>query len=356
MVHTVGHAPARVDDVIVSAPHGRSYAVRRHWLPWRQRIPVDTILLVTVLAGLKLALRVALVPVVVLLRLLRVLPWELEVRDLGARRDAAVVSREQVRGWSASRQRIRALVREVQHQSVAPVPSGFTVVLTRDSVSMGDDADDNSRVLVLDDRTAHPTVATLVTAICNGGRWVSIARHTTLEVLRRSGAWDHHQQRAAVPDLHQVLITEPSSRAHARHGAGEIWGVRAQESRGRAALYANALRAETARSCSGCCTSTTDQRRRHGGVVRRLDGTVALGPIWDWKTEQVWSYLARHQLPVNPVYDKLRRLGAPEHFLRVSHMLDGSRLEEGRVTWLRRGWPDLFEELDTHLPRLREFV
>jgi phosphoadenosine phosphosulfate reductase len=185
--------------------------------------------------------------------------------------------------------------------------------------------------------------------------WIH-ARHTTLEILRRSGAWDHHQQRAAVPDLHQVLITEPSSRAHARHGAGEIWGVRAQESRGRAALYANALRAETSRSCSGCCTSTTERRRRHGGLVRRVDGTVALGPIWDWKTDQVWAYLARHQLPVNPVYDKLRLLGAPEHFLRVSHMLDGSRLEEGRVTWLRRGWPDLFEELATHLPRLREFV
>lgn len=185
--------------------------------------------------------------------------------------------------------------------------------------------------------------------------WIH-ARHTTLEVLRSSGAWDHRRQRAQVPDLHQVLITEPAARAHARHGAGEIWGVRAQESRGRAALYANALRAEISRSCADCCTNTTEQRRRHGGLVRRVDATVALGPIWDWKTSQVWEYAARHQLPVNPVYDKLRRLGAPEHFLRVSHMLDGSRLEEGRITWLRRGWPDLFEELATHLPRLREFV
>ena len=42
--------------------------------------------------------------------------------------------------------------------------------------------------------------------------------------------------------------------------------------------------------------------------------------------------------------------------LRVSHMLDGNRLEEGRVTWLRRGWPDLFEDLTRVLPRLREFV
>ena len=49
---------------------------------------------------------------------------------------------------------------------------------------MGDDAHDNSRVLVLDDRTAHPTVATLVTAICNGGRWMTIEGAPTTWVLR----------------------------------------------------------------------------------------------------------------------------------------------------------------------------
>lgn len=37
-------------------------------------------------------------------------------------------------------------------------------------------------------------------------------------------------------------------------------------------------------------------------------------------------------------------------------MVDGTRLEEGRITWLRRGWPALFEELATVLPRLREYV
>ena len=184
------------------------------------------------------------------------------------------------------------------------------------------------------------------------------ARHTTLELLVASGAWDHTATRQPTPNLHQVLITEPAARAHQAHGPGELWGVRAEESRGRAALYANALRAETTRSCHGCCPDApaSHRRRRHGGLVRRVDGTVALGPIWDWKTPDVWAYLARHQLPVNPVYAKLRRLGAPEDMLRISHMLDGSRLEEGRVTWLRRGWPDIFEDLARLLPRLREFI
>ena len=186
-------------------------------------------------------------------------------------------------------------------------------------------------------------------------------RRTTLEVLTASGAWDH---RAPTPaertDLHQILITEPASRAHRDHGPGELWGVRAQESRGRAALYANALRTELAKHCACQCQPgalhEAARRARHGGVVRRIDGTVAFGPIWDWRTPDVWAYSARHHLPANPLYAKLRTLGAPEHAERVSHMLDGSQLEQGRATWLRRGWPELFEELAAALPRLREFV
>lgn len=99
-----------------------------------------------------------------------------------------------------------------------------------------------------------------------------------------------------------------------------------------------------------------EHRQHHGGEISRIDGTVAYDPGWDWKTPDIWGYISRHQLPLNPAYKKLQRLGAPVHFLRVSAMLGGNRLEERRVTWLRRGWPALFEELAVVLPRIREFV
>ncbi len=185
-------------------------------------------------------------------------------------------------------------------------------------------------------------------------------RRSALQILTTSGTWDHTSTPTPTPDLHTVLITEPAAAAHTIHGPGELWGVRAQESRGRGALYATALRAEIAGHCADCCppasTPTREQRRRHGGVVRRNAATTAYGPLWDWATTDVWAYIARHQLPTNPVYDKLRRLGAPEHALRVSHMVDGNLLEYGRITWLRRGWPELFDDLAAALPRLREFV
>ena len=131
-----------------------------------------------------------------------------------------------------------------------------------------------------------------------------------------------------------------------------MWGVRGGESAGRRIAYAKAL----AGLHCGCCATPGQRRDRHGGVLHRVDGTVAYGPIWDWPTREVWAHIAREQLPLNPVYGILRRIGAPEDALRISHLIDGGRLENGRLTWLRRGWPDLFDELATLLPRIREFV
>jgi phosphoadenosine phosphosulfate reductase len=190
--------------------------------------------------------------------------------------------------------------------------------------------------------------------------WIT-ADPPLLQALEATGAWDHRRALSpALPDLHRILITEPSRAAHRACGPGELWGVRAAESRGRAALYANALRAESARACTGCCLPGPGRagarRRRHGGVIRRGDGTVAYGPVWDWPAGDVWGYISRHGLPVNPVYAKLARLGAPEHCLRVTAMIDANGLEQGRAVWLQRGWPGLFHELALILPRLREFT
>lgn len=176
------------------------------------------------------------------------------------------------------------------------------------------------------------------------------ARHTVLEVLAGSGHWDHTAPDVSgVPNLRRILIDEPAAVAHDRHGPGVLWGVRSQESHGRAMAYRVALRDSPG-------DSRAEQRQQHGGVIRRVDGTVAFGPIWDWRHPQVWGHIAGNRLPVNPVYAKLRQLGAPDHALRVSHMLDAGGLEQGRAVWLRRGWPAIYENLAAVLPRLREFT
>ncbi len=155
-----------------------------------------------------------------------------------------------------------------------------------------------------------------------------------LRVLADSGHWNHTAPVGTAVDLHEVLITAPARRAHALLGPGELWGVRADESAARRMLY------------------TPGGRR--DGIIARGDGTTAYGPIWNWTTTDVWAHIARHQLPVNPVYAKLRKLGVPEQQHRLSHLIDGGHLDRGRLTWLRRGWPTLFEQLADTLPRIRQ--
>lgn len=182
------------------------------------------------------------------------------------------------------------------------------------------------------------------------------AKPTLLELLIADGSWDHRSTNTSRGvDLRDILITQPALAAHLDHGPGELWGVRSAESDARRHLYRTALRRQTERNCyDGCCSSGHQQRRTHGGLMERQDGTSAYGPIWDWTDDDVWTYLARHRLPANPVYDKLRQLGAPERSLRVTSIIDGGQMRHGRAVWLRRGWPAIFAALAQALPRLSE--
>lgn len=179
------------------------------------------------------------------------------------------------------------------------------------------------------------------------------ARPDALHLLHDAGTWDHNVPTVAQrPKLHQVLISQPSAAAHRRFGDGELWGLRAEESRGRSTHF---MRSQASCDCDPPCTPG-DLAARHGGRHERVDGTVTYSPVWNWTSAQIWGYLTRHQIPVNPVYARLRALGAPESALRLTAVLDGNGLENGRLTWLRRGWPTLFEELALVLPRIRELA
>lgn len=176
---------------------------------------------------------------------------------------------------------------------------------------------------------------------------------TLLDILKATGAWTHQPSGGdqAPPDLHDALIAAPAAAAHDRFGPGELWGIRSSESRGRRTLHAAAL-ART--SGCDCCTSPAQRRATHGGVIARVDSTVAYSPIWDWTTNHVHEYLAAAAVPPNPLYAKLQALGAPPHHQRVSHVLDGAHLEHGRAAWLKRGWPTLHSDLVTLLPLLAD--
>lgn len=142
-------------------------------------------------------------------------------------------------------------------------------------------------------------------------------------------------------DMRQAMITDPADRAHAVFGPANLWGVRADESAGRRHLY----RTQAARH-------SADIPR---GMVRRGDGTSSFGPIWNWSTEQVWQYSVARDIPPNPLYAKLASLGAGIHTARVNAMIDPSRLDNGHITRLAAGWPDIYTRLVEALPRLEQY-
>lgn len=192
------------------------------------------------------------------------------------------------------------------------------------------------------------------------------AQPTALEYLQATGAWDHHAPTRHTllrgNGFHHALITAPAAAAHADHGAGELWGIRTQEAPGRRALLLRGLAQEITQHCpTGCCPPpdgrhTHRHRQRHGGITRRTDGTVAYGPVWDWLDTEIHAHLHRGRIPVNPLYDRLAQLGAPAQLQRVALMVDANGAGVGRFTWLRRGWPDLFDQLAAALPRITELT
>jgi phosphoadenosine phosphosulfate reductase len=175
-----------------------------------------------------------------------------------------------------------------------------------------------------------------------------------LTVLIAGGGFSHEApDRRLRGQLADIMITGPANEAHSRYGRGSLWGVRAEESHGRRMLYRRSLATETRAQQQ---RSREDVRAEAGGVVRRVEGTVTYGPIWDWQRSHVFEYLAGRGIEPNPLYRKLAELGVPEQQIRVDSIIDASKLSSGHIAWLQKGWPDLFGRLATALPRLREWV
>lgn len=156
---------------------------------------------------------------------------------------------------------------------------------------------------------------------------------TALELLKASGSWSHDANYTDVRStMHDTLITQPAREAHQLFGPGEISGLRMGESAARRMLLLPGA-----------------------GHYTRTDGTSVYAPLWNWEYLDVRAYLKEQGLPENPVYEKLRSLGAPERAQRVGLVVDGNNVENGRFTYLKAGWPDLWVQLVKELPRLNEY-
>jgi 3'-phosphoadenosine 5'-phosphosulfate sulfotransferase (PAPS reductase)/FAD synthetase len=90
------------------------------------------------------------------------------------------------------------------------------------------------------------------------------------------------------------------------------------------------------------------------GAWRGASGHEVCAPLWQWSRLDVLAYLHHRGVGPCPVYDRLEQLGCPDRDQRVGYMVGSGGAHSGRYVWLRRGWPDQFEQLAQQLPWLRD--
>jgi len=65
------------------------------------------------------------------------------------------------------------------------------------------------------------------------------------------------------------------------------------------------------------CLFITGRRHcKHLTSMKTMAGK-SYNPVWNWTDEQVWSYIKKHDLPVNPLYAKMKRVGCMHCIVRM---------------------------------------
>ncbi len=89
-----------------------------------------------------------------------------------------------------------------------------------------------------------------------------------------------------------------------------------------------------------------ESNKRHdwlsaNGPLYRVKAGVGLRccPLWDWSADDVWAYIATHQLPVCGVYDRLETIGIARERQRVGPLPLSPR------DHLLAGWPEMYARL-----------
>lgn len=121
--------------------------------------------------------------------------------------------------------------------------------------------------------------------------------------------------------------------AHLSNGGytGTLWGVRAEESKGRR------------------------MRRRVSGLLyNRQDGTGICQPLGDWTAADIHAFLLLQEWPIQPLY-LCCDLNTPWNTIRQDWYFAGgySAAIFGHYLWLRRWFPALWEKAAQVDPRIR---
>lgn len=111
-----------------------------------------------------------------------------------------------------------------------------------------------------------------------------------------------------------------------------IWGIRAEETKGRAVLL------------------------RNRGLIYDSNGIGKCSPIGWWKAKEVWEAIDALKIPYNPLYDKVM----PPFFTRETNKNSGwlttDKATRGRLVWMKKFYPEEYEKIEKLFPEVRNYV
>lgn len=106
--------------------------------------------------------------------------------------------------------------------------------------------------------------------------------------------------------------------------------------------------------------SATRRMQLKGGTrplyqVKSEGGMWHCSPLAHFEKRDVWAYIVARNIAYNPVYDRLAELGVPLDRRRVAALSCFRVMQYGSHAILRSGWPELYNQLASVFPKIREY-
>lgn len=77
-------------------------------------------------------------------------------------------------------------------------------------------------------------------------------------------------------------------------------------------------------------------------------------PVLDWSYKDVWAYIFSNGLDYNKAYDKMWEM--PIEDQRISYCFGETKKTHGRWAWLRRHYPDLYNQFVARFPEVARYT
>jgi phosphoadenosine phosphosulfate reductase len=164
-----------------------------------------------------------------------------------------------------------------------------------------------------------------------------------IELCKANGYWGHtpESDHPQVVDFGEALIYQPATAFIRRNRLATVaLGLRAGESGGRR-----------------MSAQVRGTRYDVGYMSERVGWNVQhLCPIQWWTEDDVWAYIAVHDLTYNVAYDKMAAMGMTRKEQRISTLLGTDAAAYGRYVFLKRLDLELWNRLVAEFPLLLKYV